>query len=289
MSSSKNFKSVKEDSQLNNPGRKIALVVEYEGTRYKGSQSQPNRPTIQGTLDEALKKLTGESIKTIAAGRTDTGVHARGQVVSFGTSATITPEAFRSAVNHLLPGDIRVVSAHEMPAVFDARRSASSRVYEYEVWNAPDMSAFQNAFAYHVPRQLDVQAMTDAADAFVGKHDFKPFSGSLYGSESRTTTRTITMFSVRKVGQRIVFTVEANAFLPHQVRRMVGALLEVGSGRKTKRDIEDTLKNGRLGSAQRIVPPNGLYLSKVKYNGFKLKRKSVRNEYNSKKLYSQTN
>lgn len=273
MSSSKNFKSVKEDSQLNNPRRKIALVLEYEGTRYKGSQSQPNRPTIQGTLDAALRKLTGESIKTTAAGRTDTGVHARGQVVSFETSAAVTAEAFMSTLNHLLPGDIRVVSAQAVPKSFDARRSASRRVYEYQVWNAPHLSAFQSAFVYHVPKPLDVQAMNDAASALIGNHDFKPFSGSLYGNESKTTTRTITRFSVRKTGQRVVFTIEGNAFLPHQVRRMVGELLAVGSGKKTKRDIENTLKTGSLGSAQSIVPPNGLYLAKVKYNGFKLKEK----------------
>ncbi len=277
MSSSKNFKLVKEDSQLNNPRRTIAVVLEYEGTRYKGSQSQPNSPTIQGTLDEALRKLTGESIKTIAAGRTDTGVHAKGQVVSFVTSTAVKAEAFMSALNHLLPGDIQVISAQEMPSGFDARRSASSRVYEYQVWNAPNLSAFQSAFVYYMPQRLDVQRMDAAAKAFVGKHDFKAFSGSLFGNEIKTTVRTIKQFSVRKIGHRVVFTVEANAFLPHQVRRMVGALLTVGFGKKTGQDIEDTLKSGTLGLAQRSAPPNGLYLVKVKYNGFKLKNKiSVR-------------
>ena len=248
------------------------MLLEYEGTRYKGSQSQPNRPTIQGSLNDALKKLTGESIKTIAAGRTDTGVHAKGQVVSFETSDGIHPESFASALNHLLPDDIRVISAQEAPPGFDARHSASRRVYEYAVWNAPHASAFQSAFVYHVPKPLDIEAMIDAAAALVGKHDFKAFSGSLYKDE-RTTVRTITRFSVKKVGRLVIFTVEANAFLPHQVRRMVGALLAIGYGNKTRRDIENLLKTGSLGSAQRSVPPNGLYLAKVKYNGFKIREK----------------
>lgn len=248
------------------------MVLEYEGTRYKGSQSQPNRPTILGNLDAALNKLTGEKIRTIAAGRTDAGVHAKGQVVSFETSADIHAEAFESALNHLLPDDIRVISAQEAPHAFDARRSASRRVYEYAVWNAPRASAFQSAFVYHVPKPLDIEAMNTAAAAFIGKHDFRAFSGSLDTSE-RTTIRTITRFSVRKSGHRVLFSVEANAFLPHQVRRMVGMLLSVGSGKKTKRDIETLLKTGRLGSAQRTVPPNGLYLAKVKYNGFKIREK----------------
>lgn len=272
MSSPKNLKRVKEDSQLNTARRKIAIVLEYEGTRYKGSQSQPNRPTIQGSLNDALKKLTGESIKTISAGRTDTGVHAKGQVLSFETSTAIQPESFTSALNHLLPDDIRVITAQEMPPSFDARHSASRRVYEYVVWNTPQASAFRSAFVYHVPRPLDIEAMTNAADALVGKHDFKAFSGSLDKHE-RTTVRTINAFNVKRVGHRVIFTVEANAFLPHQVRRMVGELLAVGSGNKTLGNIENLLRTGRLGSAQRSVPPSGLYLAKVKYNGFKIREK----------------
>ncbi len=271
MSSPKNFKNVKEDSQLNTTRRKIALVLEYEGSRYKGSQSQPNRPTILGNLDSALEKLTGESIKTIAAGRTDTGVHAKGQVASFETSAEIMQESLMSALNHLLPGDIRVIAAQVVPASFDARRSASRRVYEYVISNTPQVSAFQNAFVYHVPRPLDIEAMKIAARALIGKHDFKAFSGSLV--KGQTTVRTVINFSVRKIGHNLIFRVEANAFLPHQVRRMVAALLDVGSGKKTRHDIENLLKTGRLGSAQRSVPPNGLYLAKVKYDGFKIREK----------------
>lgn len=273
MSLSKNLKNVKEDPQLNNPRRKIALVLEYEGTRYNGSQSQPNKPTIQGTLEEALRRLTGDRVKTTAAGRTDAGVHARGQVVSFSTCSMLKADAFVRDLNHLLPGDIRVVSAKEVPPNFDARRSASSRTYVYEVWNAEAISAFQNAFVYHVPKPLDVDAMNAAASSFVGKHDFKAFCGSLQGNDGKSTTRTIKSFIVEKVGRKVIFTVEADAFLRRQVRRMVGALLSVGAGKKTRRDIERILKTGRLGSAQKAAPATGLYLVKVKYNGFKLQKR----------------
>ena len=212
------------------PGRKLALLVEYEGTAFGGSQFQKNAPTVQGTLERALGSLTGEPIRVAMAGRTDAGVHARGQVASFVTRSRHSAATVVRAANALLPEAVSIRAAREVPLDFDPRRQATSRRYRYMLDTSPQRPALMRRVVWHVKAELDMTVMAEAARSLVGSHDFAAFTAP---SEAK---RSVTIRKVRSAGwscrgELAVFEIEANAFLQHMVRRIVGTVVEVGRGR----------------------------------------------------------
>ena len=243
---------------------RLAMVIEYDGTRYAGSQFQIELPTIQSELEKAIFALIGEKVRVSLAGRTDAGVHAHGQVVSFTTNSALPEHTFISGLNHYLPEDISVKSARRVPDAFDPRRSASKREYEYYILNSATRSAIWHGRAYLVPGALDVGAMHRAAQLLVGERDFASFVTSPE-DESKSTVRSMYEASVRREGDMVIVKLVASAFLQHQVRNTVGALLRVGQGKMTQGEFQDIINVREFGLAGPTVPACGLYLKKVYY------------------------
>ncbi|MFH1485349.1 MAG: tRNA pseudouridine(38-40) synthase TruA [Chloroflexota bacterium] len=244
---------------------KLALVVQYDGSRYAGFQVQKAAPTVQGELESALKKLTGEEIRIKAASRTDSGAHATGQVASFVTGSKLAPETFVRALNYYLPEDIAVKAALEVEDGFDARRSALSREYEYTILNSATRSPLHRHCACLVARPLEVAAMNRACEALVGEHDFAPFTG-VAEKTLRNTVRTVYRAQVRRERKKLAFNIVANAFLPQQVRRTVGALIKVGFGDMSVDEFAALARSGSRGVMGPTVPALGLCLVRVSYD-----------------------
>ncbi len=242
----------------------FALVLEYEGTRYSGSQIQSGLLTIQGEVEAALGKLTGEQIRIKAAGRTDSGVHARGQVVAFQTAARLSSDAMCKGLNRHLPRDIAVRRACQVRDGFDPRREAVSREYHYVVLNSPTPSPLLRGFTYLVTRPLQVEPMAEAAAALVGRHDFASFTVDLAGT-GKSPERTVYRAGVTRKGSLVFIDVVADSFLPHQVRRTAGALLRVGIGRMEVEAFKQLLEQKQPNLARPAAPARGLYLMKVNY------------------------
>ncbi len=246
------------------PVRRIALLVEYEGTAYGGSQYQTNAPTVQGSLERALSNLTREPIRMALAGRTDAGVHARGQVASFATASRHTVDVIVRAVNAHLPADIAVRAAAEVPAGFDPRRHAVSRWYRYTMHLGKARPALLRRFVWHLAAPPDVGMMAEAARLLPGKHDLAAFVAPSE-ARRRPTERVVMRAEVRRKGDLALFDIEANAFLHHMVRRIVGALVEVGLGKRSTAEFEALLREARPGEAGYMAPARGLCLMKVRY------------------------
>jgi tRNA pseudouridine38-40 synthase len=244
------------------PLRRIALVIEYEGTAYAGSQYQKNGRTVQGELEKALRKLTGKAIRVALAGRTDAGVHAKGQVAAFLTTVPYELGVFQRALNSHLPKDIAVRSAHEVALGFDVRRHARRRWYRYRVYNGHSRRPLFRSQCWHVPAPLDVEAMREAARQLVGRQDFAALAAPAAG---RSTVRTVYWAEVRRRRSWVVFDIEADAYLPQQVRRTVGALVRVGQGKETVEGFRQLLASDRPGAASFAAPAAGLCLMAVRY------------------------
>ena len=245
-------------------GRRIAVLLEYDGTAYRGSQYQDNGPSIQSELESAIEKLTGALSGRVAfAGRTDAGVHALGQVAAFDTDARLTKSEFESGLNHFLPPDLAVRSAREVEVSFDPRRDALKRVYRYRIDTRPVRSPLRRNRVWHVGRELDIEAMRRVARRLEGKHDFAAFAGPYDGSTDRTLERCEVSQECGGASIEMV----ARSFLPHQVRRTVGPLVEVGVGRMTEDALVELLRQAMPGSAGPAAPSCGLYLVRVEYEG----------------------
>ncbi len=208
--------------------RTLRLVVEYDGTEFHGFQRQPARRTVQGVLEERFSHLLGEPIHVIGAGRTDAGVHATGQVVSFTTTRPVPVEKLVDVLNGSLPGDVKVQRCDEAPPDFHARRSARSRSYVYTLLERECPSPLRGRYALVVKPGLDVAKMAEAAGGLVGRRDFRVFQAS--GSPTKSTERTLHRLECARSGDCITVEVEADAFLYQMVRRLVGALVAVGRG-----------------------------------------------------------
>ena len=246
---------------------RLAIVVEYDGTDYHGFQFQLNAATIQEELEKAIERFTGETVRVKGAGRTDAGVHARGQVVAFDTRAPHPPAKFIAALNFYLPEAIAVRSASEVGGDFDPRRMALSRNYTYTVVNTESRAPLSRRTAYRIPERLDDRKMRTAASLFIGTWDFSRFAGRLE-DRNGSTVREVLDARVRRSGELVTFDVTGRSFLPHQVRRMAGALLDVGRGSMTKHQIIEMLE-GRVGAAvAHALPPQGLCLEGVEYADF---------------------
>jgi len=243
---------------------KMALIMEYDGTGYYGFQMQANLPTIQGETETALWKLTGERSRVMAASRTDTGVHARGQVVSFRTRSSLPLEAFIYGLNYYLPRDIAVKAAHRVSDSFNVRRSALSREYNYYILNSRTRSPIREGFSYLVGGHLDIEAMNQACQALIGEHDFASFASSM-GAGIKNTVRRVYKAKVEKDGELAVFNMVANSFLPHQVRNTVGALIRVGLGKMTIDEFHRIIEAKKPGLARPAAPARGLCLMRINY------------------------
>ena len=246
---------------------KIALIVEYEGAGYYGFQVQRQSPTIQGELERAVQRLTGERLRVHCASRTDAGVHAKGQVVSFRSEASHPADTWVRALNHYLPESVSVLAAYPIAKDFDIRKRASSRQYRYVILNRPTASPFLRRRAYWIPSPLDMDRANEAASFLLGQRDFAPFSGSLVGRRG-STIRELTQAEFRREGDLMLFDVEGSSFLPQQVRRMTGALLDVGLGKKSLAEFQAMADCRQRGVAGPTLPPDGLFLQAVRYGDF---------------------
>lgn len=243
---------------------RIALGIEYDGAHYCGWQSQPNANGIQDALESAIALIAQHAIRVHAAGRTDAGVHALMQVVHFDTTADRPVSAWIRGVNAHLPPTVRVIWSKMVTEAFHARFSAKCRSYEYLLVNSPVAPAILATKAgwYHLP--LDVETMQAGANYLIGEHDFSAFRAS--ECQAKSPVRTIYEASVNQYGNNFVFRFSANAFLQHQVRNMLGALIYVGNGKNPAELIHDLLLKHDRTLSPPTFSPNGLYLTDVKYD-----------------------
>jgi tRNA pseudouridine38-40 synthase len=241
----------------------FALVIEYNGTQYHGSQWQVGVLTVQGEIEQALRKLCGETSRVMAASRTDAGVHARGQVVSFWTQKKLDTEAFVRGLNYYLPRDIAVKAAYEVSAEFNVRRDALSREYCYHILNRDSRSPFYEMFSWFIPTQLNIEAIGKACRLLEGRHDFISFCPSIEAGKS--TMRYVYDAKVNRLEDLVVIKMKANSFLTHQVRSTVGLLTSLGLNKVSIGDFRDILEAKYAGLAKPVAPARGLCLTKVNY------------------------
>lgn len=243
--------------------RNIRLTVSYDGTSFQGWQIQPNGRTIQAELRDAIEKATGEPSVPTAAGRTDSGVHALGQVVNFHTRSELSAVTLARALNAYLPPAIVVREAIESTPSFDAGRDACGKMYRYVYHDARPPDAFVRPFSWQVRTKLDEGRMREAAAAIVGTHDFRCFETEWPNRAS--SVRTVRSARVVRLGNGVYLDVEADGFLYNMVRSIAGTLYEVGRGRREPGWVEDVLRAGERGLAGPTAPPRGLFLVRVDY------------------------
>jgi len=246
--------------------RHIRLVVEYDGTGLHGWQRQPNGATVQQHLEEALAKLLAHEVAVTGASRTDAGVHARGQVASFRTERTIPAHGIRRAINTMLPPQIAVRDAAEVPEAFHPRFSATGKHYRYTLLVRPERSPRWRDRAWHYTDPLALGTMIEAANTLVGEHDFSAFRAA--GCAAKTTVRRLDSVTItRPDRERVEVDIRGNAFLRQMVRIIVGTLAEAGSGRWTPPQVAEILANRDRTQAGVTAPPQGLELVEVRYDG----------------------
>jgi len=244
--------------------KNIKMVISYDGGNYIGWQLQATGDTIQGVIEAALGQILNRHTRVIGSGRTDAGVHALNQVAHFVTDSTLDLASLHRGLNRLLPRDIVIKEMVEVSPDFHARYSARSRIYQYLVWNNRVRSPFYRRFSWQVRDHLDSDAMRRASGCLVGWHDFASFQGA--GSVCRSSEREILRWTVGgRAGRWIVFTVEANSFLRHMVRNIVGTLIEVGRGGLTPAEFRVVLEARDRSRAGITAPPQGLFLKEVRY------------------------
>jgi len=247
-----------------NINNRVAMQVEYDGTRYHGSQYQKNASSVQHELETSAAKFTGHETRVKLAGRTDAGVHAEGQVIAFDTCVNRSTHSFMMGINHFLPSDIRVKSVHYVPMGFDPRRQAISRRYRYSILNDTLTSVFWSRYSHHEKHPLNIDRMRSCLPYILGKRNFAPFSAPV--PPEKQTVREIYDAQLLKRGNMVTFEVEGNAFLPQQVRRIASALIQVGIGKMECKEFQTLANSARVGACNTVAPPNGLCLMKVKYN-----------------------
>ncbi|MDH7511922.1 MAG: tRNA pseudouridine(38-40) synthase TruA [Clostridiales bacterium] len=237
------------------------LTVSYDGTDFSGWQRQPGKRTVQGTIEEALANICGKKTSVIGAGRTDAGVHARGQVANFKADLRLEKDELLRALNALLPDDVRILSIQKVPAGFNARKMASAKVYQYRIWNSRRISPFVFRYVLHWPGHLDVEQMAKAAKLFLRRDDFTAFSSNCLLHPVREVYRS----EIKKKQNEIIYTIEANGFLRYMVRTIVGTLLEVGRGKMTPLQVEEAFRKKDRALAGPTAPAKGLCLIKINY------------------------
>jgi tRNA pseudouridine38-40 synthase len=243
--------------------RNLKLTVAYDGTDFSGWQTQPGFRTVQETLEAALATLTGEQVRVNASGRTDTGVHALGQVVNLYSNTRHSPQVLLQAVNAHLPADVQVVDAAEMPEAFDANRDARRKLYRYVIHDGRVPNLFLRRYAFHSRHPLDVEAMRAAALPLLGRHDFHSFESDWPNRMS--SVRTITHLSINRLGEWIWLDVEADGFLYNMVRAIAGTLINVGRGYWPADRVAEILRAEDRREAGPTASAHGLFLMRVTY------------------------
>jgi len=243
---------------------RLGMIVEYDGTDYSGWQIQPDRPTIQGSLEHALATILGEAVRLEAAGRTDAGVHARGQVAAFSAERPIDVGALQRGLNALCGPRVVVRELGRVADGFDPRRDARSRTYEYRIHHAPWPSPFTTRYAWHIHRPLDLAAVRRAAGVLRGEHDFSSFQAA--DCDAENPRRHVLASDVSESEHEIVYRVTATAFLRHMVRNIVGTLVEVGRGERSVEAFEELLRQRDRTHAGATAPAHGLCLLRVVYD-----------------------
>jgi tRNA pseudouridine38-40 synthase len=241
----------------------LKLTLEYDGAGFVGWQVQPAGRSVQEELEKGIERLCGERVRVIGAGRTDSGVHARGQVASLSAGRELPLRAWTAGLNALLPDDVACVRAEVAPEGFDARRWARGKRYAYEILQTTVRSPLERGRAWEIRRALDAAAMRRAAPALLGKHDFSALRAA--DCPARTTVREIRRLEIEQDGPRIRVVVEATAFLKHMVRNIVGTLVEVGHGRRAPDSLAALLEGRDRTRAGRTAPAHGLVLEEVFY------------------------
>lgn len=241
----------------------IRLDIEYDGSDYCGWQRQLDLPTIQAHIEDVVAKVEGRRVIVFGAGRTDSGVHAKGQVAHFESRYPIPVERWSNILNTHLPPTIRIQRASVQPPHFHAQKSAVTKVYEYRILNRGSASALDRRYLFH-PLELDWEKMRTAASMFVGHHDFASFQGA--NASTKTTDRTLVKFDLLDEGQGYYrFVVEGTGFLKHMVRNLIGTILEIGEGKRALEDIPGILESRDRRKAGKTAPAHGLCLVRVNY------------------------
>ncbi len=247
--------------------RRILLKVAYDGSAYSGFAYLENANTIEGTINTAIEKLTGEKTEVIGASRTDAGVHAYGNVVVFDTASTVPAESFYMALNSKLPNDIRIMESFEVPGDFHPRKCRSEKTYEYRILNTKLPIPTKRQYYWHCSYDLDEKLMNDAGKYMEGEHDFSSFCAS--GSQALTHVRTIKSVDVARDGDVITIRVVGNGFLYNMVRIIAGTLMEVGRGKIAPEAVKDIIEACDRTKAGPTAPPQGLFLVKYEFpDGF---------------------
>ena len=243
--------------------KRIMLTVAYDGTDYFGWQVQPDKPTIEGILNEELSRLLEEDIHVIGASRTDTGVHAKGAVCVFDTGSSIPAEKYSYAINRSLPDDIRVMSSKQVGDDFHPRKVPCRKTYEYRIYNDTFHDPMRRRYTHHVYGPLDEKAMDEACKYLEGEHDFASFSSA--GGQAVSSVRTIYDSSVVREGKEVVIRVTGNGFLYNIVRIIAGTLIEVGQGKYPPKEVAAMLKAVDRAAAGQTAPACGLCLVEYKF------------------------
>ena len=246
--------------------RNIKITIEYDGKNFPGWQSQPGKVSIQTEIEKAIHEITGEEVALIASRRTDAGVHALGQVANFHTNTKIEISKIPYAINSKLPNSIVVKDAVEVDERFHARYNCKLKTYRYIINNNEFPSALNRYREFHLPYKLNYPDMEKAIKYFEGEHDFKAFKSS-GGNAKKTTVRTLTDCNIKKEDGRIYIELTGNGFLYNMVRIISGTILDVGLGKIKADDIPEIINSGIRERAGRTLPPHGLYLVKVNYEG----------------------
>jgi tRNA pseudouridine38-40 synthase len=245
--------------------RRVKLTVAYDGTAYAGWQVQPNGPTVQAALEGVLARILQEPVRVRAAGRTDAGVHAREQVVDFADAGARDLETIVHGGNALLPSDIRILSAVEVPAEFDARRHATEKEYRYFLYLSPVPSPFLSRYAWHIEKTIDLDAVREGLSHLVGEHDFSSFRGQ--GCNAISPVRTVFRAEVARHDVPGLFSIDVAGagFLRHMVRNIVGTVVNAGKGKHSADHVGEILRARDRSAAGLNAPPHGLFLWRVSY------------------------
>jgi tRNA pseudouridine38-40 synthase len=243
--------------------KNLKMIIAYEGTAYSGFQIQKNGPTVQAELKAVIEHITGETVDLQGAGRTDAGVHARGQVVHFHTHSNLSVEKLKKALNSLLPADIVVRNICEVSMDFHARHSAVSKTYSYCLYNSEERPLFERNYVYHYKAVLNITKMKEAVPFLLGKKDFKSFQAK--GSAVLTTIRVVNFCHLELKGSLIVFTINANGFLYHMVRNIIGTLILIGREKINPSEMEQIIMGKDRAMAGETAPAMGLCLEEVLY------------------------
>ena len=249
--------------------RNLKLILAYDGAEFSGWQVQPDTTTVQGTLASAIGRLTGEKVLPQGSGRTDAGVHALAQVVTFVTESSVPTENFVKALNDILPASVRVLAVEEMPAPFHARHSAKAKSYRYRIYRGAICSPFLARYVWHYPYPLDETAMARAAEFVVGEKDFTSFAAvdPERGKDGEIVSKVRTIFRSdwRREGDEFVYIVRGSGFLHHMVRNLVGTFILVGRGTLRTEEVTRILAAKDRSAAGATAPASGLYLASVEY------------------------